>query len=46
MHHYEALGMDEMEFTEAEANINDHGCEYIEYRDGGDFDEEEMIEEE
>jgi len=36
---YIELGMDEMEFTEAESNLCDHGCEYIEY--GGRFNDDD-----
>lgn len=40
------LGMDEMEFTEAESNMNDLVSEYQQYQeataeDEGDFEEEE-----
>ncbi len=40
------LGMDEMEFTEAESNMNDLVSEYQQYQeataeDEGEFDEEE-----
>ena len=28
LHHYTEIGMDEMEFTEAESNLNDTICEY------------------
>jgi hypothetical protein len=41
-------GMDEMEFTEAESNMNDLVSEYQQYQDAsaeeeGEFDEEEEI---
>jgi len=39
-------GMDEMEFTEAESNMNDLVSEYQQYQDAGVEDEEEMDEEE
>ena len=43
---YLFLGMDEMEFTEAESNMNDLVSEYQQYQeataeDEGEFDEEE-----
>ena len=38
--------MDEMEFTEAESNMNDLVSEYQQYQDAGVEDEEEMDEEE
>ena len=43
---YVAPGMDEMEFTEAESNMNDLVSEYQQYQDAtaeeeGEFDEEE-----
>jgi hypothetical protein len=37
--------MDEMEFTEAESNMNDLVSEYQQYQDAGVEDEEEMDEE-
>ena len=45
------LGMDEMEFTEAESNMNDLVSEYQQYQDAtaeeeGEFDEEEGEQEE
>ncbi len=46
-HHFTAgEGMDEMEFTEAESNMNDLVSEYQQYQDAsaeeeGEFDEEE-----
>merc|ERR1740117_1550230 len=39
-------GMDEMEFTEAESNMNDLVSEYQQYQDATAEDEEEMDEEE
>merc|ERR1712165_11788 len=46
LHWYTGEGMDEMEFTEAESNMNDLGSEYQQYQDAtaedeGEFDEEE-----
>ena len=43
---YTGEGMDEMEFTEAESNMNDLVSEYQQYQDAtaeeeGEFDEEE-----
>jgi tubulin beta len=38
--------MDEMEFTEAESNMNDLVSEYQQYQDATAEDEEEMDEEE
>lgn len=40
------IGMDEMEFTEAESNMNDLVSEYLQYQEAsaeedGEFDEEE-----
>ena len=48
---YTGEGMDEMEFTEAESNMNDLVSEYQQYQDAtaeeeGEFDEEEEGEEE
>merc|ERR1711881_832751 len=45
-HWYTGEGMDEMEFTEAESNMNDLVSEYQQYQDAtaeeeGEFDEEE-----
>lgn len=34
LHHYTGEGMDEMEFTEAESNINDLIAEYANSGDG------------
>jgi len=47
MHWYTGEGMDEMEFTEAESNMNDIISEYQQYQDAtaeeeGEFDEDEM----
>ncbi len=44
LHWYTGEGMDEMEFTEAESNMNDLVAEYQQYQDataeeGGEFDE-------
>ena len=46
LHWYTGEGMDEMEFTEAESNMNDLVSEYQQYQDAtaeeeGDFEEEE-----
>merc|ERR1712188_255040 len=46
LHWYTGEGMDEMEFTEAESNMNDLVAEYQQYQDAtaeeeGEFDEEE-----
>merc|ERR1711953_272034 len=45
MHYYTGEGMDEMEFTEAESNMNDLVCEYQQYEEftveEEEFDEEE-----
>merc|ERR1711881_546490 len=50
LHWYTGEGMDEMEFTEAESNMNDLVSEYQQYQDAtaeeeGEFDEEEGDEE-
>ena len=49
MHWYTGEGMDEMEFTEAESNMNDLVSEYQQYQeatvDDEEFDDEEDIEE-
>jgi len=42
LHWYTGEGMDEMEFTEAESNMNDLFSEYQQYQDAGIEDEEEM----
>ena len=49
VHWYTGEGMDEMEFTEAEANMNDLIAEYQQYQDadandGHGSDDEEMEE--
>jgi hypothetical protein len=46
LHWYTGEGMDEMEFTEAESNMNDLVSEYQQYQDAtaddeGEFDEHE-----
>ena len=46
LHWYTGEGMDEMEFTEAESNMNDLVSEYQQYQDAtaeeeGEYDEEE-----
>ena len=51
LHWYTGEGMDEMEFTEAESNMNDLVSEYQQYQDAtaeeeGEFDEEEDEQEE
>merc|ERR1712108_63459 len=46
LHWYTGEGMDEMEFTEAESNMNDLVSEYQQYQDATAEDEEEMDEEE
>jgi len=51
LHWYTGEGMDEMEFTEAESNMNDLVSEYQQYQDAtaeeeGEFDEEEEGDEE
>merc|ERR1712127_67911 len=46
LHWYTGEGMDEMEFTEAESNMNDLVSEYQQSRDATAEDEEEMDEEE
>ncbi|KAF6023759.1 hypothetical protein EB796_017933 [Bugula neritina] len=50
LHWYTGEGMDEMEFTEAESNMNDLVSEYQQYQDAtaeeeGEFEEEEGEEE-
>ncbi|GFY74640.1 tubulin beta-4 chain [Trichonephila inaurata madagascariensis] len=50
LHWYIGEGMDEMEFTEAESNMNDLVSEYQQYQDAsaedeGDFEEEEVVNE-
>ena len=51
LHWYTGEGMDEMEFTEAESNMNDLVSEYQQYQeataeDEGEFDDEEEGEQE
>ncbi|MEL6702642.1 MAG: hypothetical protein AAFO58_13330, partial [Pseudomonadota bacterium] len=46
LHWYTGEGMDEMEFTEAESNMNDLVSEYQQYQDATIDDENEMEEEE
>ncbi|GAB5359057.1 hypothetical protein AAMO2058_000511900 [Amorphochlora amoebiformis] len=42
LHWYTGEGMDEMEFTEAESNMNDLVSEYQQYQEAGVGEEEEM----
>ncbi|KAL0329798.1 UNVERIFIED_CONTAM: Tubulin beta chain [Sesamum radiatum] len=46
LHWYTGEGMDEMEFTEAESNMNDLVSEYQQYQDANADNEEEFDEEE
>ncbi|KAI9597659.1 Tubulin/FtsZ [Syncephalis fuscata] len=53
LHWYTSEGMDEMEFTEAESNMNDLVSEYQQYQEAtvddeeeGDYEEEEIYDEE
>jgi len=51
LHWYTGEGMDEMEFTEAESNMNDLVSEYQQYQDAtvedeGDYEDGEEVEEE
>jgi len=51
LHWYTQEGMDEMEFTEAESNMQDLVAEYQQYQDAtveeeGDYEEELPVEEE
>ncbi|KAK4157061.1 hypothetical protein C8A00DRAFT_40543 [Chaetomidium leptoderma] len=46
LHWYTGEGMDEMEFTEAESNMNDLVSEYQQYQEAGVDEEEEEYEEE
>ncbi len=46
LHWYTGEGMDEMEFTEAESNMNDLVSEYQQYQDASISDAEEEYEEE
>jgi tubulin beta len=41
LHWYTGEGMDEMEFTEAESNLNDLIAEYQQYQDAAVEDDEE-----
>jgi len=41
LHWYTGEGMDEMEFTEAESNLNDLVSEYQQYQDAGIDDDDE-----
>ncbi|KAI0984549.1 hypothetical protein GJ496_007784 [Pomphorhynchus laevis] len=43
IHWYTAEGMDEMEFSEAESNMNDLISEYQQYQDAGLMDEAEAV---
>jgi len=45
LHWYTGEGMDEMEFTEAESNMNDLVSEYQQYQDATAEEENEMDEE-
>lgn len=44
LHWYTSEGMDEMEFTEAESNMNDLVAEYQQYQEAGVGDEDEELE--
>ena len=46
LHWYTGEGMDEMEFTEAESNMNDLVSEYQQYQELSADDEEDFEEEE
>ena len=46
LHWYTGEGMDEMEFTEAESNMNDLISEYQQYQEATIDDDEEFDEEE
>ncbi|OIV94906.1 hypothetical protein TanjilG_22103 [Lupinus angustifolius] len=46
LHWYTGEGMDEMEFTEAESNMNDLVAEYQQYQDAAAVEEEDFDEEE
>ena len=46
LHWYSGEGMDEMEFTEAESNLNDLVSEYIQYQSAGIQEQEESDNEE
>ena len=43
LHYYDGPGMDEMEFTEAESNMNDLISEYQQYQEAGIGDEYEKF---
>ena len=45
MHYYTGEGMDEMEFTEAESNMNDLISEYQQYQEATVDDEDQFDEE-
>lgn len=45
LHWYTGEGMDEMEFTEAESNMNDLISEYQQYQDATADDEGELADE-
>ena len=45
LHWYTGEGMDEMEFTEAESNMNDLVSEYQQYQEAGAEDEDFMEDE-
>jgi tubulin beta len=45
LHWYTGEGMDEMEFTEAESNMNDLVSEYQQYQEATVDDEFEQVEE-
>ncbi|VDN10250.1 unnamed protein product [Dibothriocephalus latus] len=44
LHWYTGEGMDEMEFTEAESNMNDLVSEYQQYQEAGIEEDEEGLE--
>jgi len=49
LHWYTGEGMDEMEFTEAESNMNDLVSEYQQYQEAateGDFEDDDELEQE
>ena len=46
LHWYTGEGMDEMEFTEAESNMNDLISEYQQYQEAEVYEEEDIIHEE
>jgi len=45
LHWFTSEGMDEMEFTEAESNINDLIAEYQQYQDAAAFEDEDISDE-